>query len=41
MKQDEFCEEPEELKCEGEGILSKEMCGCEDKKKKKKNADKS
>ena len=28
MEDDELCEEPKELRCEGEGIVSKEMCGC-------------
>jgi hypothetical protein len=36
MEKEEFCKEPKELRCEGEGILSKEMLGCEKVKKKKK-----
>ncbi len=36
MKKDELCEEPKEMKCEGEGIVS----GCESKiKRGKKNGE--
>jgi hypothetical protein len=32
-KDDELCEEPEEVRCEGEGVVSREMCNCGERKK--------
>ena len=37
MEKDELCKESRELKCEGEGVISKEMLNCKEDEKKKKD----